>query len=185
MIETIVAGDTLDFTVSVADYPASAGWTLKYRLTPRFATPVQAPVTLSATTNANGADYNVQAAPATTAAWAAGIYAWARWVEKTGARQTLDESGLLIVKADPSATAQGFDARGHARKVLDAIEAVIEGRATKDQEEYTIGNRRLIRTPLPELIKLRQLYRGEVASEEAAGNLIAGTALAAKLQVRF
>jgi hypothetical protein len=29
------AGDTLDFTTSVPDYPASAGWTLKYRLVPR------------------------------------------------------------------------------------------------------------------------------------------------------
>ena len=29
------AGDTLDFTTSVAAYPASAGWTLKYRLAPR------------------------------------------------------------------------------------------------------------------------------------------------------
>lgn len=176
MNEELIAGDTLDFTVSVPDYPASDGWTLKYRLTPRFAAPTQAPVVLTATTNANGTDYDVQAGPSTTADWAAGSYTWARWVEKTGARQTLSESGALLVKADPSTTVQGFDPRGHAQTVLDAIEAVIEGRATKDQEEYTIGSRSLKRTPLDELIKLRGRYKSEVLAERiAAGETGLGT----------
>ena len=89
--ETLVAGDTLEFSVVVPDYPAADGWTLKYRLTPRFAAPTQAPITLTATTNINGADYDVKSAPAVTVTWAPGIYTWARWVEKSGARQTLDE----------------------------------------------------------------------------------------------
>src|SRR5712691_12530804 len=105
--DTVVAGDTLDFTVSVPDYPATSGWTLKYRLTPRFAAPTQAAIVLTAT--ASGVDYSVQASPATTAAWSPGAYTWARWVEKAGARQTLSESGQLEVKADPALTAQGFD----------------------------------------------------------------------------
>lgn len=174
MNQELVAGDTLDFTVSVPDYPATDGWTLKYRLTPRFTTPTQAPIDLTAA--ASGADYQVQAGPSTTAAWKAGTYTWARWVEKTGARQTLDESGQLVLKADPSATVQGHDARTHASKVLDAIEAVIEGRATKDQEEYTIGDRQLKRTPLADLIALRGRYKAEVLAERrAAGEEGLGT----------
>lgn len=171
-IEEIVAGDTLDFSVSVADYPATDGWTLKYRLTPQFTSPVQAAVTLTAV--ADGADYDVQASPATTALWAAGFYTWARWVEKVGARQTLDEGGQLEVKADPSATVQGFDSRSHARIVLDAIEAVIQGRATKDQQEYTIGSRSLKLTALKDLEYLRDKYRNEVRAEENEERIDAG-----------
>ena len=166
-LETMIAGDTLDFTVSVADYPATDGWTLKYRLTPRFSSPTQTPIDLTATTNADGSSYDVQASPTTTAGWKAGFYTWARWIEKAGARQTLDESGQLEIKDDPSATAQGFDSRTHARIVLDAIEAVLEGRASKDQEEYTIGSRSLKRTPLKELREMRATYRAMVTTEEA------------------
>jgi hypothetical protein len=143
-LETTIAGDTLDFTVEVPDYPAGDGWTLKYRLTPRFTDPVQAPIDLTATTNADGARYDVTASPAATAAWAAGSYTWARWVEKSGARQTLSESGQLLVKSDPALTVQGHDARTHNRKMLDAIEAVLEARASSTQREmvaYTIGSR--------------------------------------------
>jgi hypothetical protein len=48
--DELIGGDTLDFTDSVPEYPASDGWTLKYRLTPRFASPVQAPITITAST---------------------------------------------------------------------------------------------------------------------------------------
>lgn len=142
-LETIVAGDTLDFTIEVNDYPPSGGWTLKYRLTPRFTTPTQAPITLTATTS--GETYLVQAAPATTAGWAAGQYAWARWVEKVGARQTLDESGELDVRPDPSASAQGYDGRSQAEKAYnDALTAYAVATAPGSTVlSYTIGTRQL------------------------------------------
>ena len=38
-LEKLVAGDTLDFTDTVPDYPPADGWTLKYRLIPQFSTP--------------------------------------------------------------------------------------------------------------------------------------------------
>lgn len=181
--DTVVAGDTLDFIVSVPDYPPSAGWTLKYRLTARFAAPTQAPITLTA--SASGSDYQVQAGPATTAAWLPGAYTWARWVEKSGARQTLSESGQLEVKADPALTTQGFDSRSHARTVLEAIEAVIEGRASKDQEEYTIGSRHLRHTPIAELLVLRDRYKAEVSNEEAAARIASGLSNPRNFGVRF
>jgi len=169
MIEKHVAGDTLDFNVSVPAYPASAGWTLKYSLTPRFTTPTQAVITLTAASNADGISYDVQSTPATTAAWAAGFYTWARWVEKSGARQTLDESGQIQIKADPATQVAGYDSRSHPRKMLDAIEASLEGRASSSQIElisYTIGSRSQSRDPKV-LSELRSKYRREVSSEAA------------------
>jgi len=69
--------------------------------------------------------------------------------------------------------------------VLDAIEAVIENRATLDQESYQIGGRSLKRMPIADLMRLRQLYRAEVAGEEAAAKLAAGLGTARKVQVRL
>jgi hypothetical protein len=53
--------------------------------------------------------------------------------------------------------------------VLDAIEAVIENRATLDQQEYTIGSRHLKRMTAAELIEFRDKYRGLVAAGGARG----------------
>jgi hypothetical protein len=47
------------------------------------------------------------------------------------------------------------------------LEAVIEGRASLDQERYRINNRELYRTPMETLIKLRNQYRAEVSRERA------------------
>ena len=49
----------------------------------------------------------------------------------------------------------------HVRRVIDAIEAVIERRATKDQKSYSIDGRSLERTPIDELLLLRDRYRAE------------------------
>ena len=54
------------------------------------------------------------------------------------------------------------------------VEAVLEDRATKDQEEYTIGDRSLKRTPMKDLLVLRDTYRLDVKAEEAANVAAAG-----------
>ena len=79
------------------------------------------------------------------------------------------EGGTLEILADVSAAGAGFDPRTHAQKVLESIEAVLEGRATKDQQSYKINNRELVRTDIADLLKLRETYRAEVAREAAGG----------------
>lgn len=175
----LTAGDTLDFTTSVPDYPASEGWTLKYRLAPRAAG-----TAYDITATPSGDDYLVQASAATTANYAPGDYTWTAWVEKAGEVYTVDR-GQLEIRARSSTLAPGHDGRSHARKVLDAIEAVIEGRATKDQEEYQIRDRSLKRTPMAVLLKLRALYLNEVRREDDAANLAAGGRPRNRILVRF
>jgi len=75
----------------------------------------------------------------------------------------LVEAGDTIVHPDLSTVPSGYDGRGHAERVLEAIEAVIEGRATIDQQSYQINNRSLSRTPIADLMRLRSHYRNEVA----------------------
>lgn len=177
--DILTAGDTLDFTTSVPDYPASAGWTLKYRLAPR-----SAGTAIDLTAAANGDDFDVTATSTTTASWATGWYTWTAFVEKAGERYTVGR-GQLEIRAASSTLAAATDGRGHARKVLDAIEAVLENRATLDQESYAINGRSLKRMPIEELLKLRQVYRAEVLGEEAAERLDAGLGMARKVQVRL
>lgn len=180
--DQITAGDTLDFLDTVAGYPAGTGWTLKYRLVPRFTTPTQTPVELTGADE--GTDYRVQAGPAVTALWVPGVYTFARWLEKTGARLSLG-TGEVEILADPATAVAGYDQRTHPRKALEAIEAVLEGRASLDQEEYTINGRSLKRTPVVELYKMRERYRAEVATEDAAAALAVGAGVGRRFRVRF
>lgn len=180
MKQLLIAGDTLDFLTTVIDYPASAGWTLSFRLVPQSAGTAY---TFSAA--AENDDYRSTVTAATTASWAAGEYSWSSYVTKGSERYTVD-SGFLTIKANPATVAAGTDLRSHARKALAAVEAVIEGRASLDQEEYTINGRSLKRTPVADLIRLRSFYKSEVAREEAAERLAKGLgANAGRLLVRF
>jgi len=170
------SGDTLDFEVTVPDYPSADGWTLKYYLTPRFTTPAQAQVVLTATGNADGT-YQVQASPATTAAWAAGAYGWSRLVEKVGARQTLtssEDQGEVQIRQNPATAAQGYDGRSDARRRLDEVETAIDALASGAVKAYTIGTRSMTKQDLPDMIVWRDRLAAAVANEDAAAKMAAG-----------
>jgi hypothetical protein len=183
-----VAGDTLDFQVSVPDYPSGDGWTLTYYLTPRFSTPVQARIPITAIANADGT-YQVQASPAATAAWKAGAYGWARIVSKNGARQTLtgsEDQGEVLVRPDPTTATQGADTRSHAKKMLESIETALEAFATSPvMKSYAIGTRQYMRADIPDLLVLRDRYRSEAANEDAAAQVAAGLGNPRNIGVRF
>lgn len=112
-------------------------------------------------------DYFVFTAPATeTSDWAAGEYWYAVRATSSGDVKQL-EGGQVSVLPDIANAAEGFNGSTHAERVLAAIEAVIEKRATMDQERYRINNRELYRTPIADLLKLRNTYRDEVNRERA------------------
>lgn len=176
-MDDIVAGDTLAFSAEFASWPATDGWTLAYRLVPLSG----AAITIAA--SANGSAYAVAVAAATTAGWKPGAYAWSAYVTKAGERHTLDR-GRVQIRPD-SGAASNIDLRSHARKVLDAIEAVLEKRATRDQMGYTINGRELRRTPIADLLELRSRYRAEVRAEEQADRLAQGQSDRRRLFVRL
>lgn len=184
MKQTLVAGDTLDFLTTVADYPATDGWTLKFRLVPRDA--AGAPIVITA--GAAGDDYRTQIGPEVTATYAAADYSWTSWVEKSGARYGVDQ-GIVTVLPDPATVAPGYDNRSHARKVLEAIEAVIEKRATHGQAETEVhtsaGSRRLRHMTVEELFVLRDRYAAMVRAEDQAEQARLGYRVPTKLMVRF
>jgi hypothetical protein len=116
-----------------------------------------------------------------------GKYEWVEYVEKgSGASTERYEMARGTTEVRRYLAADGtVDSRSTAKIIFDAIEAVIQGRAAKDQMSYQIAGRRLDRTPIPDLIKLRQFYAGEVEKENQANAIASGEAPSGKIRVRF
>ena len=156
------AGSSLQWPITLTAYPAP-DWSLSLYL--------RGPAGIDLTTTPDGVQHVLTASPATTANWTAGTYSYL--VRVTDGVDIIDiDEGQIEVRADLAAITGEHDGRSHAQKVLGALEAVIEGRATIDQSSYKINNRELSRTPIPELIALRKYYRAEVLREKrkAAGH---------------
>ncbi|EPP2530238.1 hypothetical protein ACUNME_003225 [Vibrio cholerae] len=154
------AGDSITWSREAPGYPAEDGWSLHYAL--------RGPAPIDLSTTGDGAVYQVSVSAADSAKWSAGDYVFSCFVVKGEDRQTLG-TGRLTILPDLAAT-NPVDARSHAKRMLDAIEATLEKRATRDQQSYEIEGRRLDRIPIPELLKLRDRYRREHQRElEQAG----------------
>lgn len=147
----IFAGDSVSWKKALAEYSATDGWALRYDLSGPAAEAIQI------NSSADGSDHLIEIAAAVTAEWTAGFYAWACRAVKGDERKTL-ATGTLQVKADPAA---GADSKPHCKKVLDAIEAVLEGRATHDQRRYEVAGKSVERMDLDELLKIRRIYKTE------------------------
>ena len=177
---TIFQNTSVSWTDTVPDYPADQGWTLKYSL-------FNASLAKTFTSSASGSEHAFSLMPADTAALDPGRYDWTAYVENaSGTERHVIWTGVVKVQADPaSATPQ--DLRTHARKMLDAIEAALEGRATAQQLDLVRAalNGRAIEQSSERLLVLRDKYRAEVAAEERAQAIANGEQVANRLKVRF
>lgn len=157
--DSITAGLTFKRPITLTAYPADDGWVLNAYL--RGTGVIDIPSTASGKQHV----FNVPAT--TTANWVAGNYGYSIRATNAVSGEVYEvESGTLNIAGNIE-TATNSDYRSHAQKVLDAIEATIEGRASLDQERYRINNRELYRTPMADLLKLRAQYRNEVRHEKA------------------
>lgn len=155
---TIAAGVDFERCVTLAGYSAPV-----WEATAHLRGPGN--IDMTAVPNGMGHRFNVPASETTD--WPAGVYHYAVRVTDGDAIREV-ETGRVEILADLAAVSAPTDLRSHARRTLDAIEAVLEKRASRDQERYTINNRELWRTPIGDLLKLRDTYRAEVRKEDAA-----------------
>lgn len=156
--KVIKAGLTLDLTATLTAYPAP-DWALSVLL--------RGLQSIDLTATAEGNQHRITVDAATTSNWQPGDY-WFSVRVTDGATVTEVDEGTLTITPDLANVAAGFDGRNHVQKVLAAIEAVIEGRATIDQQRYRINNRELERTPIGDLLRLRSQYRDELRKLKAA-----------------
>jgi hypothetical protein len=145
----------------VLDYPLSA-----YALSYEFHEDSGGGGSHKFTINATEADdsYLVEVSSSTTAGYNDGDYVWYAFITRSSDSQrvSVDEGRTTIVKNFANTNA---DLRSHAKKVLDAIEAVIENRATVDQSSFSIAGRSLSRMTIEELLLLKNRYKSEYLKE--------------------
>lgn len=168
------AGDTVKWEKSLADYLASAGWTLKYRL-------INSAGKYDITAAADGDDHAVTVTAATSAAYTAGTYQWQAYVE-TGSGASREQytigTGTVEILPNLAGLSAAYDTRSHVKKVLDALRAALEGRASRTDLNYTVAGRTLQSMTHAELIsavaKYESLYKTELAAESINKGLGSG-----------
>lgn len=101
-----------------------------------------------------------------TAAWPPGAYAYQVRATRDDGDAVIVDSGHCTIAPDFASLPAGAETRSPNRIALAAIEAVIAKRATQDQERYRINNRELYRTPIADLIRLRNHYVELCARED-------------------
>jgi len=160
---SVLSGDSLGMLISLSDYLASDSWELTYTL-------INSSAKITMTASASGDDHLFAIAAATTAAYGAGTYDYQGTVAKGSDRYTVD-SGIVEILPDLTA-ATTYDNRSHAKQTLDALEATILGKASKDQISYSIAGRSIARMTPDELRSWRKEYKAEYRREQvAAGNV--------------
>jgi len=118
--------------------------------------------TLTATETTD--DYIIEISSATTAAYATGDFHWYAFITRSSDSERIAvDDGYAKIELDFADT--NADHRSHAKKVLDAIEAVLENRASQDQMSYSIAGRSLARMSIDDLMTFRNRYRAEYNEE--------------------
>ena len=176
----IRAGDSVSWSKSLASsYPPSGGWTLVYTL----ALQSDASKRLQVSATSSGDVFLVSLTKEQTDSLPPGTYSLFGHVLK-GAERYQIFVGTVQLLPNLAVLLTG-DLRSGVKRTLDAIEAVIERRATSDQQSMTINGRSLTRIPLPELIVLRDKYKAEYQQELMAEQLARTGIDSRNIGVRF
>lgn len=176
---TFRAGDSIAWTIELAGYPASAGWSLKYRL-------------LDAGGNfhdiftaADGDGFTVSLTSAATKDWVAGKATLVAIVEKDAQRKTI---GAPIVTVLPNLTeVTTFDGRSRNEKALDDAEAALADYLAGGKmhvEEYEIDGNRMKFRDVDSILKLISSLRLAVAKERGLKALLAGAPVSRRICYR-
>jgi len=169
---TVTQNTTVSWYRDAGDFPTADGWTFTYEF--------RGSTSLTIVCSVSDGRYLASITPAQTAALTVGDdYWWGLYAHK-GTGLTLEryevDRGRLTVARTLGATLVTYDGRSHAKIVLDAIEALIQGKATKDQLDVTVGDRRITRLSPEDIEKWRAFYRSEYEREKAAEDIAAGRA---------
>jgi hypothetical protein len=177
-VAEINAGDTVEWSATFSDYPASAGWAANYY----FAGEVNK--TIAGVANGNSFDFTLPAADSTAMGGPSDrVLAYVCKVSLAGVVHTVD-SGTVTVQRDPATAVPGYDGRSDERITLELIKAAIRDWATNPYQALTIGGR-TSQWSLNELIRLRGLYSRLVRNEDAKERIAKGLAPGNRTLIQF
>lgn len=165
------AGDTVKWTRTHADYPASE-WTLKYFL-------VKDGEEEEVAATADGDTHSITIAASTTANYDPGRYMFQGRFEKDTEYYTEYQGVIEVLKEFEGSS--GYEWRIHAEQALENIEAVLLDKATVDNLSYTIAGRSLSKYSWEELRDMRTHYKKEILAFDRKHGLKRGQ----KIQIQF
>jgi len=175
--DTITAGSNAIWIKSLPDTTPEDGWDLKYYLnntTTKIAIP---------STDNLDSRFKVNELAATTTDYAIGEYEMRGFVTK-GSDVFECFVGSIEILGDPIA-GSGTDLRSFAKKTLDALEANIEKRASRSDQEYSIEGRSLKRMSMEELQQAYTFWKTEYAKEILSQKIKDGCPNPRKIKARF
>ena len=175
----ITAGNLIKWTiVEDSNFPIADSWVLSYAF-------VMQGHKFNITATDNGDQTHLATITAADSAQIpVGTYKWQSYITLSAERYDVD-TGVLIVHPNFATLDGGHDGRSHWQVVLDNVEAVIQGRATKDQSSYTISGRQLSRTPVADLIMLYNKAKSAVVAEKRAEDIANGLGNSGRILTRF
>jgi len=172
-------GDTVQWTIDLSDYLPADGWVLSYA----FVTDGDQEDETTSEDNGDGT-HLVTITAAESVSWTAATYKWQAYVTKSTERYQVRE-GTITARVNFASQTSGYDARSHIKTTLDALEAIIAGKASDDQMSVSIAGRSVSKYSPAELITWRDHYKKEYARELKAEKLAAGTGGGSKIRIRF
>lgn len=163
------------------DYSPLDGWTIEYAF--------EGPSELNVIAVADGAGH-VVALTALQTAIATGSYGWQAIASRAPAPTFTLERLVVQTGRTEFLLNYGIDTstgpnKSHAARMVEAIEAQLEGRASDGQKSMSINGRSLDRHTLAELMEARKVYRMELRAEEAALAQGATPGKRRRVKVRF
>jgi len=172
---SFVAGSTISWTRSLADYPAS-DWTLKY-----FLRGPGDPLNITCT--ADGDDHAATIS-ATLSKLAPGEYWLQGRVENAGGEKFVVYEQRLFVRAGLDSI-NTFDGKTEAEQVLEGLVALAKKKASMLQAEYTIAGRQMKFETQADLIKAISYWSRVVSEERRLRRVNEGGDFFQNVNVRF
>lgn len=178
--ETLVIGDRWTWKrTDLTDYATDT-----YALT--YAAVLHGPgrQSIAITASESGNDYIVEVAAATTVTYKPGSYDWAAYITRSSDSERIRiGQGTWLVRPDAATSLN--DPRTFNRRVLDAIRATIEGRASQAHSSYSIEGRSVSRMSPEELERWHGIYMQRVAAEQQTIRAREGRRTMNTLRARF
>lgn len=163
------------------DYiPTSYTLTYSFRLLSSAATEI---TLASSVITESSTAYIIEVPSATTASYTKGDYTFQEYITNGSSQRVVVNTGFVTVK--PNLDADTADPRSHARVVFDALEAMLESRASIDQSSMSIAGRSLSRMTPEEIRDWYEFYRYKVNLEVKKDRISKGEATGSLIKARF
>ena len=177
--DKLIIGASATWTATTPDYSADDSYALSYEFSNAeyaFSISGNPPIVPDGTT------HTVTITPTISETWEPGEYSWRAFASKSGEKWLVARGEWTI---EPDLAGNEYDGRSHVKKTLDALEATIENKATRDQSSVSIEGRSLSRMSPAELDIWRRRYQHYYRQEQDAARIAAGLPSKSRILARF